>query len=61
MSNLIANTRTRSGLPVRAELDPAMYPQGVKVSDEEFMALNLEPDAFHGNWHYTILPKLSCL
>lgn len=57
MINLIANTRTRSGLQVRAELDPAKYPKGVKVSDEEFMAICLEPDEFHGNWNYAVLPK----
>jgi hypothetical protein len=28
MINLIANTRTRSGLQVRVELDPAKYPKG---------------------------------
>jgi len=56
MINLIANTRTRSGLQVRAELDSASYPKGVKVTDEEFNAIRLEPDAFHGNWNYAILP-----
>jgi len=61
MINLIAHTRTRSGLEVRAELDPAIYPKGIKVSDEEFRAIHLEPDEFHGNWNYAILPKLSCL
>ncbi len=61
MINLIANTRTRSGLQVRAELDPAKYPKGVKVTDEEFMAIRLKPDQFHGNWNYAILPKSSHL
>lgn len=61
MINLIAHTRTRSGLQVRAELDPTIYPKGIKVSDEEFMAIHLEPDEFHGNWNYAILPKLFCL
>jgi hypothetical protein len=56
MINLIANTRTRSGLQVRAELDPATYPKGVKVTDEEFKAIHLEPDPFHGDWNYAILP-----
>ncbi len=56
MINLIANTRTRSGLQVRAELDPATYPKGVKVTDEQFKAIHLEPDKFHGDWNYAILP-----
>lgn len=61
MINLIANTRTRSGLQVRVELDPATYPKGIKVSNEELMAINLEPDEFHGNCNYAILPNSSYL
>ena len=57
MINLIANTRTRSGLLVRAELDPAKYPQGIKITDEDLTSIRLEPDPFHGNWNYAILPK----
>jgi hypothetical protein len=56
MINLIANTRTRSGLQVRAELDPATYPKGVKVTDERFRAIHLQPDPFHGDWNYALLP-----
>lgn len=59
MINLIANTRTRSGLHVRAELDSASYPKGVKVTDEELNAIHLELDAFHGNWNYAIRPAKS--
>ena len=33
--NLIANTATRTGLKIRAELDPGNYPTGIKVTDEE--------------------------
>lgn len=61
MINLIANTRTRSGLLVRAELDPAKYPKGVKVTEEDFTSIRLEPDPFHGNWNCAILPKSSNL
>lgn len=61
MINLIANTRTRSGLLVRAELDPAKYPKGVKVTEEDFTSIRSEPDPFHGNWNYAILPKSSNL
>ena len=59
MINLIANTRTRTGLQVHAELDAAPYPKGLKVSDAEFDAINLVRDAFHGEWNYTIHPKPS--
>src|SRR5947209_9969471 len=54
--NLIGNTTTRAGLKVRAELDPAPYPTGVKVADAEFATVQLEPAAFHGDWNYTITP-----
>lgn len=55
--NLIAATTTRSGLRVRAEVDPGKYPKGVKVSDREVAAVRIERDEFHGEWNYTILPR----
>jgi transposase len=54
--NLIAATTTRTGLRVRCELDPSAYPAGQKVSDAEFAQINLQRDAFHGDWNYRILP-----
>jgi hypothetical protein len=54
--NLIANTTTRTGLIIRAALDTAQYPSGIKVSDQELAAVNLIPADFHGEWNYTILP-----
>jgi Rhodopirellula transposase DDE domain len=54
--NLIAATTTKTGLRVRAELDPGQYPKGVKVSNKEVLAIRLERDEFHGEWNYTILP-----
>src|SRR5439155_16382270 len=45
--NTIAATTTRTGLTVRAGLDPGSYPEGVKVSDEQMAAL---PRTRHG-WH----------
>jgi hypothetical protein len=56
---LIAATRTETGLSVRCELDPASYPTGVVVSDAEMQALNLERHAFHGEWNYTIRPRVT--
>ncbi len=55
--NLIAATTTKSGLRVRAEVDPGKYPKGVKVSDKEVAAVRLERDTFHGEWNYIILPR----
>ena len=54
--NLIANTRTRTGLNVHAELDTGTYPIGVKVSDEQLASVQIERDAFHGEWNYLIRP-----
>ncbi len=56
--NLIGATTTRTGLRVRSELDPNVYPAGVRVSDAEMETLDLRPDAFHGEWNYTLLPRL---
>ena len=55
---LIASTRTRSGLKVRAELDPSRYEKGIKVTDEEFNGINLKRHEFHGEWNYSILPNM---
>jgi hypothetical protein len=53
---LIAATRTRSGLRVQAELDQGSYPLGVKVSDRELAAVPLRRHDWHGEWNYTVLP-----
>ena len=55
---LIASTTTQAGLTVRCELDTRDYPKGIKVSDAEMMTLNIEGDAFHPEWNYTISPRL---
>jgi hypothetical protein len=54
--NLIANTTTREGLTIRAELDRGKYPTGIKITDAELAQLNLKLDNFHGDWNYTVLP-----
>ena len=55
--NLIANTRTRAGLRIRAEPDQGKYPTGIKVPDVQLNALNLKQAEFHGDWNYAILPQ----
>jgi Rhodopirellula transposase DDE domain len=55
--NLIANTKTRAGLRIRAELDSGKYPTGIKVPDAQLNALNLKQAEFHGDWNYAILPQ----
>ena len=54
--NLIANTTTKAGLKIRAELDRGKYPTGIKVTDAQLSLLNIKQDNFHGDWNYTVLP-----
>jgi Rhodopirellula transposase DDE domain len=56
--NLISHTTTKAGLQIQAELDANAYKTGCKVSDEEFAAIRLEKATFHGEWNYTIAPKV---
>ena len=53
---LIGDTRTETGLQVRAELDVNCYPTGTKVTDEELAAVKLRRAKFHGEWNYTVHP-----
>ena len=55
--NLIAATRTETGLRVRAEIDKGQYPRGRKLSEEEMSTLRLRKHRFHGDWNYTIKPS----
>ena len=57
--DLIAATTTTKGLTVRSVLDENTYEKGRTVSDAEMSTVNLRPDAFHGEWNYTILPRSS--
>jgi hypothetical protein len=56
--NLIAATRTKNGLQVRCQIDTNSYPKGIKVSDDIMDSLNIQRDLFHGEWNYTISPKM---
>jgi hypothetical protein len=53
---LIAATSNRKGLRVHAQLDPASYPTGTKVNDDEMAKQCIEPAAFHGEWNYSLRP-----
>src|ERR1019366_5193131 len=52
--NLIGNTKTRSGLRTPVELDANAYNIGIQVSDEEWAAVKITRDGFHGEWNYSI-------
>jgi hypothetical protein len=56
--NLIANTTTRTGLIVKAAIDTNRYPTKIKVSDEQLGQLHLKRHKFHGEWNYTMLPRM---
>jgi hypothetical protein len=54
---LLNHTTTQEGLTVTAVVDQNSYPVGVKVTDEAMNQLNIQRDAFHPEWNYTIHPK----
>jgi hypothetical protein len=53
---LIAKTKTETGLRVRAAVDNNSYPTKIKVTDEELATVNIQRAPFHGEWNYTIRP-----
>lgn len=55
--NLIANTTTKTGLTVRAALDPRNYETGIGVTDAELERLCISRAKFHGEWNYSIKPR----
>jgi len=55
--DLIAKTKTTTGLKIKATLTQKTYPTGIQISAVEMAKLNLKPDAFHGDWNYSLLPQ----
>ena len=54
---LIAATRTATGLDIACAIDARQYPKGTAVPDAQFKALNIFFDDFHPDWNYTLRPK----
>ena len=54
--DLISATTTRTGLEVHSRLDERNYATGKRVSDQQLADVRLEPDAWQGQWNYTIYP-----
>jgi hypothetical protein len=52
--NLISNVTTTTGLTVRCELDPNLYPTKIKLTDKQKKSLPFTGHLFHGDWNYTI-------
>ena len=55
--NLLAHTTTDTGLYIETSIDETIDKTGIEVSDEEFAALNLTREKFHGEWNYVIKPQ----
>jgi transposase len=55
---LINHTQTRQGLRIQAKLDKHHYKTKIKVKDEDFNAISIERDLFHGEWNYCIKPRI---
>jgi len=55
--HLIEATKTRTGLTVRAALDRGRYPKGINVTNDQMAALAIHPEAYHGEWNYTLKPR----
>ena len=53
----IRGTVTQTGLKVKAFLLDGHYEKGLKVSDQEMAALNLERHEVCPNWNYTVRPR----
>lgn len=54
---LIGNTRTTTGLRVKAKLDNGTYPTGMTVTKAEMKKLSLHTHEFHGEWNYELRPR----
>jgi hypothetical protein len=52
--NLIASTRTETGLEVHAYLDQKNYPVKLKVTDDQIAEVHLFRNKFRGEWNYAI-------
>ncbi len=51
---LIAATKTKTGLTVQCDYDPNWYPTGLKISDSDYTAIPLCAHDWHGEWNYSI-------
>lgn len=56
--NSIAATKTETGLKVYAVLDKRKYKLKKQVTEAEMAGLKLTRHKFHGEWNYTIKPRI---
>jgi transposase len=55
--NLIGNTRTKTGLKIKSQLDLRQYKTGIEISQEQIESMNLQKFKFQGEWNYKISPQ----
>ena len=58
MINLISHTTNKKGLVVSCQVDMTQYAKGIKISDKRMKHIWLRRQEFHGEWNYTIYPKI---
>jgi DNA-binding phage protein len=56
--NLIGHTTTTTGLVIQSALDEHRYPTGREVTAEQMASLALKQEKFHGEWNYTLSPRV---
>ena len=61
MLAFIRGTTTKAGLRVTASLLDRVYQRGIKVSDQEMKALNLQRRSICPDWNYVIKPRYASL
>jgi hypothetical protein len=54
---LIGATITKTGLKVECALDERTYQKGIRITKAEMKRLDIEGDAFHPEWNYSIKPR----
>ncbi len=54
---LIASTKTVTGLNIACDIDWGHYPKGIAIPKSALENLNILYDGFHGDWNYTISPS----
>lgn len=53
---LIAATKTESGLNINCDIDWGRYPKGIKIPKATLKKLNISYHPFHPDWNYTLDP-----
>ena len=56
--NLIGHTTTKQGLSIRSELDRTATRWAGRSPPSRWRACASRTDKFHGEWNYTILPRV---